>query len=204
MSAHTTLNAIRAHSPCEGGWRKLLAHLGKTKADDEPLPLTTILDSNGLDDALWCLRTMPQHDKHWRLFAVWCARRVQHLMKDQRSIAALDVAERHAHGMASDSELDAAWAAARDAAWAAARDAAMDAARAAARAAARDAAMDAAWAAARDAARDAAMDAARDAAWAAARDAARYAAWAAARDAARYAAWDAAASEPRRVCASIN
>lgn len=66
-------------------------------------------------------------DKELRLFAVWCARQVQHLMKDQRSLNALDVAERHAHGLASDEELDAAMAAARDAAkdaaWAAAWDA---------------------------------------------------------------------------------
>ena len=71
----TTLNAIRAHGPCADGWKKLLNHLGKTCADDEPLSLLTILDSNGLDYALWCLRAMPQHNKHWRLYAVWCARR---------------------------------------------------------------------------------------------------------------------------------
>lgn len=149
MSATTTLNAIRAHGPCAKGWTKLLAHLGKTKADDEPLPLLTILDSNGLDDALWCMRAMPEHDQHWRLFAVWCARQVQHLMTDPRSIAALDVAERHARGDATDAELSAAGAAA----WDAARDAAT---RAATRAAS-CAASCAAWAA-----RDAAWDAARD------------------------------------------
>ena len=144
---HTTLNRIREHSPCASVWKKLLAHLGKTAADDEPLAFAEILTSNGLDDALWCLRAEPQHSKKWRLYAVRCARRrVQHLMKDARSLAALDVAERHANGSATDAELDAA----RDAAW----DAAWDAARAAARAAARDAAWDAAraaaWAAARD------------------------------------------------------
>jgi hypothetical protein len=48
----TTLNKIRAKSPCSEGWTKLLAHLGKTKADDAPISITTILDSNGLDDAL--------------------------------------------------------------------------------------------------------------------------------------------------------
>jgi hypothetical protein len=74
-------------------------------------------------------------DRELRLFAVWSARQVQNLMQDARSVAALDVAERHASGEATDAEL----AAARDAAW--------DAAWAAARAAARDAA----WAAARDA-----------------------------------------------------
>ncbi len=155
----TTLNAIRSHSPCADGWSKLLRHLNKTQADDEPLPLRVILDSNGLDDALWCLRAVPNCDREARLFAIWCARQVQHLMTDPSSIAALDVAERHAHGKATDAELDAArdaaWAAAWAAACAAAWDAAWAAAWAAARAAAGDAAGAAAWAAARAAARDA-------------------------------------------------
>ena len=151
----TTLNAIREHGPCADGWKKLLNHLGKTGADDEPLSLLTILDSNGLDDALWCLRAMPEHNKHWRLYAVWCARQVQHLMTDARSVAALDVAERHAHGTASDQELAAAGDAARAAAGVAAGVAALDAARVAARVAACDAARAAAWVAAGDAARDA-------------------------------------------------
>ena len=126
----TTLNKIRAHSPCCTGWTKLLKHLGKTQADDETLAIVTILDSNGLEDALWCLRAVDGHDKEIRLFAVRCGRRVQHLMSDQRSIAALDTAERFANGEATAKELDAAGAAAWDAgdaaraaAWAAAWDA---------------------------------------------------------------------------------
>jgi hypothetical protein len=89
-------------------------------------------------------------DKQLRLFAVQCARRVQHLMTDPRSVAALDVAERHAKGEATDEELAKARSAAY-AAWDAARDAAEDAAE--------DAAVVAratAWAAARAAAEDAA------------------------------------------------
>ena len=148
----TTLNKIKAHSPCTSGWKKLLKNLGKIKADDEPLLLTTILESNGLDDALWCLRTVAGHEREMRLFAVECARSVQHLITDKRCLGALDVAERYANGLATQTELAAAWDAARGAAWAAARDAARAAAR------------DAAWAAARGAARDAARGAARDAA----------------------------------------
>jgi len=141
----TTLNKIRSHSPCANGWEKLLKNLGKIKADDEPLALTTILESNGLDDALWCLRAVDGHEREMRLFAVECARSVQHLMTDKRSLDALDVAERYANGLATQTELTAAGDAARaawDAAGDAARaawDAAWDAARAAARAAARDA-----------------------------------------------------------------
>ena len=148
----TTLNKIREHSPCASGWSTLLAHLGKTKADDEPLSITTIVESNGLDDALWCLRAVEGHDKEIRLYAVWCARQVQHLMKDPRSVAALNVAEAYAHGNATADELAAARTAARTAAEAAARAAAGDAAWAAAEAAA----WAAAWAAAEDAARAAA------------------------------------------------
>ena len=124
----TTLNKIREHSPCHEGWTKLLRNLGKTKADDEELLITTILDSNGLDDALWSLRAVDGCHREMRLFAVYCARSVQHLTNDMRSIAVIDVAERYANDLATDEELaaarDAARAAARAAAWAAASDSA--------------------------------------------------------------------------------
>jgi len=101
-------------------------------------------------------------DQELRLFAVWCARQVQHLMSDPRSIAALDVAERHANGNATHAELAAAWAAAD---WAA--DQAADPAN---RAAAWAAARAAAWAAAPTAAPTAARAADRAADWAAQSD----------------------------------
>ena len=87
-------------------------------------------------------------DRELRLFAVWCARQVQHLMADERSVAALDVAERYATGEATELELDAARVAATVAARAAVGDPAMAAGWAAARAAAADPATAAAMAAA--------------------------------------------------------
>lgn len=152
----TPLNKIQARSPCAEGWEKLLRYLGKTQADDEPLNIATVIDSNGLDDAIWCLRAVDGCDREIRLFAVWCARQVQHLMHDRRSIAAIDTAERYANGQATDQELADARGAAMDVAW----DVAMV-----------DAAMDVTW------------DAARTAAWAAAWAAARAAAWEAALEA---------------------
>lgn len=143
----TTLRKIKENDPCEEGWEKLLKGLNKTKSDDEPLELSFILENNGYSDALWALRAVEGYDREIRLFAVWCARQVEHLMNDSRSIEALNVAEKFANGEATSEEL----AAARDAACAAARDAAWDAARYAARYAA--------WAAASDAAMDAARDA---------------------------------------------
>ena len=175
----TTLNKIREHSPCTSGWQKLLAYLGKTKADDEPLLITTILDSNGLDDAIWCLRTVEGYDREIRLYAVWCARQVQHLLKDQRSLNALDVAERYANGEATEAELTAA----RDDALYAVCDA-------------DSAARSVAWAA-RSAAMDATWDAARAAAWDAARAAG--AAW----DTARVEMRQRQADELRRICEEV-
>ena len=188
----TTLRKIRAAGPCgmrlENGQRfgylKLRYHLGDGYVDDTPINIATILDSNGLDDALWCLRAVDGHAREMRLYAVWCARQVQSRLEDQRSLTALDVAERHANGAASNDELAAAWAAA----WGARANAAY-----AARANA--AAYDAAYAARANAAAYDATYTAYDAA---------YAAWAAA-----YAAADAGSSratqaaELQRICAEI-
>lgn len=166
----TTLNAIRAKSPCHNGWTKLLKHLGKTYADDEPLALLTVLDSNGLEDALWVLDNTECNPRLARHFGAWCAEQVLPIFeaaypKDMRPRNAIAVARDDA---ATEGERAAAGAAAWDAAEVAAR-AAWDAARAAAGAAARAAARAAraAW----DAAMAATWDAARAAAWAAARDA---------------------------------
>ena len=115
----TTLRKIRQHSPCSEGWRTLLSSLGKTGADDDPLPLVTILQSNGLDDTLWCLRTITGHDKEIIRFALACAQDVRHLMTDQRSLDALDALARHLEIPLSKQELDQVVAAARAAARAA-------------------------------------------------------------------------------------
>ena len=104
----TTLNKIREHDPCTDGWKKLLNGLNKAEPDGEPLPLITILNINGLNDALWALRTT-DCDRESRLLAVAYARQVQHLMTDERSIACIDVAERFANGKATCDELEAAW-----------------------------------------------------------------------------------------------
>ena len=175
----TTLRQIRQHNPCSEGWRTLLTFLGKTGVDDDPLPLVTILQSNGLDDALWCLRTITGHDKEITRFALACAQEVKHLMTDQRSLDALDTLERHLEIPLSKQELDQVVAASRAAARAV--EAAAWAAEAAAEAAA--------WAAAEAAVRSAAR-AVEAAVWSA--EAAAGAAWAAAAEAA---AWAAEAAE---------
>ena len=96
-------------------------------------------------------------------FALACARRVQHLMTDPRSVAAPDTRERWLRGEATDEEMVAA----AEEAWSSASSAAESAARVAARVAARTAAESVAWTAsdAAGAASWAAVWSAADAAW---------------------------------------
>ena len=105
-------------------------------------------------DIIWLLcRNEFMTEREQRLFAVWCALESFKLQEkvDERSIEAVNVAERFANGTTTNEELSAA----RSAAWSDARSAA------------KSAAWSAAWSAASDA-------------WSAARSAAWYAAWSAA------------------------
>ncbi len=193
---HTTFSLLRRSGACETGYRKLAKSLGGVNryGRDTPIPLSAVIDSNGLDDALWCLRAaIEQSEGLSRDFTCDCADSVALLLTDERSLTAIAVSRRHARGQATDNDLSAARAATSAAEWAATSAAASAAewaatwvaARAAASAAARDAARAAEWAAASAAARDAARAATSAAASAAAWVAARAAAWVAARDAAR-------------------
>ena len=109
----TTLKRIRANRPCKSGWAKLLRSLGKSSADDEPIPYKFIVESNGINDAIWCCRAEPGLSREWRLFAVWCARRAVGFCSDKYSEAAIDTAERYANGLADDAELELAFKEAR-------------------------------------------------------------------------------------------
>jgi hypothetical protein len=184
FSTKTTLNEIRAEKPCRDGWEKLLAHLGKTKADDEPLELLTILESNGFDDALWCLR-VKSLDRLSRHFQAWCADQVLHQYEKQRpdDMRIRDQIAMLRNDTATNTERDAA------------RSAALEAAGEAKQAATQAAAWAAAWAATEDAARDAAGSAAGAVTWAATQDTAR----AFVRGATRAATWDAAWDAERDV-----
>ncbi len=70
------------------------------------IPLELILDTFGTDDALWALRASNCSERDARLFSVAVVRQVQCLMPDA-VVAALDVADRFANGLATAQELAA-------------------------------------------------------------------------------------------------
>lgn len=141
MKFEVTLKQLRENKACISGYNKVVCALKGVEYKkretymvykyNEPISLISILETNGFDDALWCLRCNEQWNRDSRLFAVWCARQVQHLITDKRSLKALDVAEAFAKGLTTQEKLEdayaAAWAA-KDAAWAAGGAATRDAA----------------------------------------------------------------------------
>lgn len=98
-----TIEDIRALEPCYDPGRYLPEDWTGTVLDILKLPDVPVKDK------FWAvLREEFIDTKTLRLFVVWCARRAQHLMTDERSLKALDVAEKCAHGEATKEELRAA------------------------------------------------------------------------------------------------
>jgi hypothetical protein len=60
MMLHTTFNLCHNAGACMDGYRKLAKALGgvETYGRNTPIPLSKIVESNGLADALWTLRCM--------------------------------------------------------------------------------------------------------------------------------------------------
>jgi|WetSurSiteA1Bulk_404760.scaffolds.fasta_scaffold120401_1 hypothetical protein len=128
----TTLGLLRSAGACKARYAHLCKALGGVKVwgRDTPIPLTRILDSNGLDDTLWALSAVPEHewtmrDRLARIFACDCADRVllifeQVVPGDSRPRNAITVARKFAAGAATEAEMATAGAAAGAAAWAAA------------------------------------------------------------------------------------
>ena len=82
----TTLQAIRDEGPCRDGWKKLVKHLGGTSRVnmDAPLPLATVLESNGYADTLWCFRAIAP-DVRKRLVCLWLADALEHAAEKRHS-----------------------------------------------------------------------------------------------------------------------
>ena len=117
MTIYTTLNRIKTCTPCAPGWATLLTHLNKTEADDEPLSLVAILESNGVSDCVWAFRCTDDNERIYRHIAADFAESVLHIYEDKyssdnRPRLAIEAARDFADGKISWAARDAAWDAA--------------------------------------------------------------------------------------------
>ncbi len=139
MKLTTTFNLLREKGACTEGYRKLAKHLVSVEAfgEDKEINLLTILDSNGFDDAVWCLRaTVQDSDVIKRLIAADFAESVLHIFEskrpgDDRPRKAIQAARDFANGLITDEERQKARASAASDAAAYAAASASDAASAA-------------------------------------------------------------------------
>lgn len=114
------LSDIQGNGPCGNGWGKLL-NSRKGATPDDVFPVSEIILSNGITDALWVIDTLCGEDgkRVCHEFALECAEAVEHLMEDTRSVKALEAKRLWLDGALSDGDLIAAWSAAVKAATAA-------------------------------------------------------------------------------------
>ena len=171
-----TLTKIQARDPQFALLEKIRAANPVTQ--NQPFPLESVLDSNGLADTLWLTRCLPEHDLLWRQFAHWCAKQVVHFTNDKRVHDCLDIVEAFNSGSATAEQLESAWLSIRSVE----ASAKSEEAAAAARSASAAAAWSASWAA----------QAASAAAWSAA-------SWSAIRTAPNSEIWKAAAEAVKAV-----
>lgn len=124
----TTKRLLRKYHACRDRYNYLCDKIGDTK-DNDIIPLTKILELNGIDDAIWALRAVPlkqqkERDRQARLYACAIVRKtpisgnktVWDLLTDERSRNAVEVSEQFAIGKATQEELGAARRAATQAA----------------------------------------------------------------------------------------
>ena len=122
MTLTTTFKRLRSAGACQSRYKFLRATLMGVK-DTEPINLLTILETNGLDDALWALRATAENcDKIARLMAADFAEQTlliwqKYAPDDKRPSQAIEAARDFAHGRINADQLSAAEAAAW-AAWA--------------------------------------------------------------------------------------
>jgi hypothetical protein len=146
MKLTTTLNLLHKAEACQPRYKVLVIALGIDYPKDQEISLLTILETNGIDDALWALcATVQDCEKVARLMAADFAELVlpewlKYYPNDDRPRLAIQAARDFANGVitaehrsvAESAAWFAAWSAAESAAWFAAWSAAWSAARSAA------------------------------------------------------------------------
>lgn len=112
MKLTTTFKRLRSCNACKPRYTLLRTALpAEEYRDDTPINLLTILETNGLDDALWALRATDQNcDKIARLMAADFAEMVLPIWEakypeDKRPALAIETARDYANGLISAGQM---------------------------------------------------------------------------------------------------
>ena len=114
----TTLKKLEENNACRDRYNFLVAALGEDYGAETPIPVSQILKTNGLNDAIWALRAADGGKEIAVKFAIACAERVLPIFEerfpdDDRPRKAIQTAKKGT-ARAADAA-DAATAAAQDA-----------------------------------------------------------------------------------------
>ena len=117
MGLYTTFRLAREANACADRYKHFAKAVGGIKkyGEDTPITIARVLEVNGLDDAIWCLRAVhpdqaEYRDRVARLYACDCAEHVLHVYEqrypdDKRPRQAIETARRYAQGMATEDSL---------------------------------------------------------------------------------------------------
>ena len=111
-----TLDQIKKHEPSYSMWEILTSIHGKDEdALHKPFPLSSILDSNGLEDTLWCFRCLPEYRDNFVEFTLFLIKHAERYTNDKRVPHCKDVIRKYLRGEVNTEELDTAVAEAYEA-----------------------------------------------------------------------------------------
>jgi hypothetical protein len=74
---YTTLRLCKEKHACTSGYKKLKKSLGRDHKSTDLIPLTHVIESNGLQDAIWSFRATTAPCREFITeYALWCAEQV--------------------------------------------------------------------------------------------------------------------------------
>lgn len=106
-----TLNQIKNSKINIKSWRKILdANGGETADLNKMLLVSSVLESNDLEDTLWLVSCLPEYNYIWRKFAHWCASEALNNFDDgiRRMSWCLKMAEYHSNCLITNDQMASA------------------------------------------------------------------------------------------------
>ena len=101
-----TLRLVQQHKPYSSMWKTLVKAHGGVSADfGKSFPLSTVLDSNSLEDTLWCFKCLPEYEAVFARFTLFLIRHAERYTNDKRVPYCKSIIKEYVKGEVSTDEL---------------------------------------------------------------------------------------------------